>query len=169
MNYTVIILESIVWSLLWMAMIAYALRVYPFTLEHDYPEDVRNVANIQKPSSIEKRKGMIFSVLSLILLLGLLVAFGVLGHKQKPIHLPHLFLHIWMISMSWNMVDLVIVDWLLICMCSCKYFVLPNTEAYRGNKNYVFHFKGFLKGIVAMSIVALIATGIAYGIIVFFC
>lgn len=64
--------------------------------------------------------------------------------------------------MTWNVVDLVIVDWLFICLLRIKYFVLPRTEDCEGNKDYKFHFIGFLKGIVAMTIVAVLFSGISY-------
>ena len=67
--------------------------------------------------------------------------------------------------MAWNVVDLVIVDWLFICLLSFKYFVLPKTENCKGNKNYKFHFIGFLKGFVAMSIVALIFAAVSFFIL----
>ena len=67
--------------------------------------------------------------------------------------------------MTWNVVDLVIVDWLFICLFRIKYLVLPGTEDCEGNKDYKFHFIGFLKGIVAMTIVAVLFSGISYFIL----
>lgn len=165
MNYKIIILESIIWSVLWMVMISIAIRKYPFTLEHDYPEDVRKVANIKQPSKSEKIKGMVFSVVSILLLFGLLIVFAILHGKSDALNFQNSFFHIWIVSMSWNVIDLIIVDWILICKFSCKLFMLPGTETYAGNKHYLFHFKGFLKGLIAMSIFALTATSFAYVIL----
>lgn len=167
MDYKIIFLESIIWSALWMVMLSIAIRKYAFTLEHDYPEDVRKAANITQPSKKEKRRGIAFSIISILVLFGMLIIFGIMQNNGKPLNFQNLFFHIWIVSMSWNVIDLIIVDWLLICKLSCKLFILPGTETYPGNKNYMFHFKGFLKGLIAMSIFALIASLIAYTILFF--
>ena len=67
--------------------------------------------------------------------------------------------------MTWNVVDLLVVDWMFICILRIKYFVLPGTEECEGNKDYKFHFTGFLKGFFAMSIVAVLFSGISYLIV----
>lgn len=69
--------------------------------------------------------------------------------------------------MTWNVVDLIVVDWLMICKLSVKLFVLPNTEKCNANKDYKFHFIGFLKGCVAMTVIALFFSAISYEIICF--
>ncbi|AWE41583.1 MULTISPECIES: hypothetical protein [unclassified Actinobaculum] len=156
--------ESALWSALWMVLVSISVRRFPFTMEHDYPEDVRKVANIKPPSSRQKRTGMLFATLSLSLTFALLVFFGVSGIRDVGQGFLPMFIRVWVICMVWNVVDLVVVDWFLICALACKYFLLPGTEGYTGNKNYRFHFKGFLKGSVAMTCMASIAAGVAYGI-----
>lgn len=163
MNYKVILLETVIWSGLWMVVLAIAIRKFPFTLEHDYPEDVKRVADIKQPPKKEKRIGISFSIGSIVALFAMLILFAVLEYGGKVLIFRNIFFHLWLISMGWNIMDLVIVDWLLICKLSCKLFMLPGTETYSGNKNYMFHFKGFLKGILAMSIFALLAALVAYG------
>lgn len=158
----IILIETIIWSGLWMIMVSISVRVFPFTIEHDYPKDVREVANIPKPSKKHKMQGLIFASVNFIILFSLLVAFAILAYKGQELSFWKIFVHLWIICMTWNIVDLVIVDWLFICLLSCRYFVLPKTENCKGNKNYKFHFIGFLKGFVVMSIVAIIFTTISF-------
>jgi len=42
--------------------------------------------------------------------------------------------------------------------------VLPGTESCQGNKNYKFHFIGFLKGFVTRSMIAAVISLLTYGI-----
>ena len=145
MEYRALILESVIWSIIWIFFVIISVRVFPFTIEHDYPNDVRKLANIQKPTSKQKLQGIIFGIIGFVILFGLLI--------------------VWIICMTWNIVDLVIVDCLMICKFSVKWFVLPKTENYIGNKNYRFHFIGFLKGCFAMTVIAILFSAISYGII----
>lgn len=46
MNFQIIFLESAAWSLLWIIMVAISVRIFPFTIEHDYPEAARKVAKL---------------------------------------------------------------------------------------------------------------------------
>lgn len=50
MDIKVILIEAIIWSVLWMIMVSISVRAFPFTIEHDYPNDVRKAANISIPS-----------------------------------------------------------------------------------------------------------------------
>lgn len=165
MNYQVIIMQSMLWSLLWIIMVSISVRVFPHTIEHDYPDDVRKTANIPELTAEVKKKGLIFAIISFTILIALLLVFAIFQYKGSNFDFVTIFIHLWIICIFWNFTDLIIVDWLFICLLNCKYFVLPGTEDCKGNKNYFFHFVGFLKGAVAMTVVALIFSAIAYFIL----
>ena len=57
MDIKVILIEAIIWSVLWMIMVSISVRAFPFTIEHDYPKDVRKAANISIPSKNIECKG----------------------------------------------------------------------------------------------------------------
>lgn len=162
MNFKIIIAQSILWCILWIIMVAISIRVFPFTIEHDYPDDVRKIANIPPPSKDHKRNGVFFATVSFLILFGLLIAFSVSQYSGKEFSFWKIFFHLWLVCISWNIVDLIIVDWLMICMLSIKYFVLPGTEQYPGNQNYKFHFIGFLKGSITMTIIAFLFSLVSY-------
>ena len=154
--------SGILWSALWMVAIAMALQWFPFLLEHDYPPEERAVANLKAPTVTEKRYGLLFAVLSMLLLFALLFLFGFWAYQGETVPFWQLFLYLWGICMCWNIVDLVVVDWILICRLSCPYFMLPGTSSDVGTKHYRFHFNGFLKGIITMSVVAVIVSVLVY-------
>lgn len=165
MDIKVILIEAIIWSVLWMIMVSISVRAFPFTIEHDYPKDVRKAANISIPSKKHRMQGLAFATVGFIFLFGLLIAFAISAFKGQELYFWKIFIHLWIICIIWNIIDLVIVDWLFICLLSLKYFVLPKTENYEGNKNYKFHFIGFLKGFITMTIVASIFTVISFFIL----
>lgn len=160
-----ILLEAIVWSALWMVMVSLSVRRFPFTIEHDYPEEARRVANLPKPSPQERRRGILFGAVSFLILFGLLLAFAVFDPMHREPSFTKIFLHLWLICMAWNVVDLVIVDWLLICTLSVACYLLPGTEEGVNHRQYRFHAIGFAKGFVVMSLIALLLSAVAYGIL----
>src|SRR3712207_3725362 len=59
-----------------------------------------------------------------------------------------------------NLVDLLIVDWLIGIRIRPRFIVLPGTEGAAGYHDYGFHFRAFLKGIVGSLIASLVIAGI---------
>ena len=153
------------WSLLWIIMVSISVRIFPFTIEHDYPEVVRRMAKLPELTKKHKRNGVIFGVISFAILFGLLILFIFLEYRGEELSFFRIFVHLWIVCMTWNVVDLLVVDWMFICILRIKYFVLPGTEECEGNKDYKFHFIGFLKGFFATSIVAVLFSGISYLIV----
>lgn len=65
---------------------------------------------------------------------------------------------------TFNLVDLVILDWLIFVTLQPKFVVLVGTEGMAGYKDYVFHFKAFLRGTVLCLAASFVIAGIALGI-----
>ena len=66
-----------------------------------------------------------------------------------------------------HVVDLLIMDWLIVCTITTKWIVLSGTEGCKGYKDYFYHFKGFLLGCVYTTIMALLFSGIDYAVLRF--
>ena len=75
--------------------------------------------------------------------------------------------YIFIIAMTWNVVDLLVMDWLIVCTITPKWIVLRGTEGCKGYKDYFFHFKGFLVGCVYTALMALLFSGIDYAVLRF--
>jgi hypothetical protein len=54
-----------------------------------------------------------------------------------------------------NLVDLLILDWLIVCWVKPSWVILPGTEHIVIPNPYVHHFKGFLMGTVGLAILGL--------------
>ena len=168
LNLNTVLLESMIWSVLWIVVVIISVRVFPFTIEHDYPHDVRAVAAIPKPTQKQRILGFAFGAAGFITIFGALILFAVLEYMGQVFTFWTIFIHLFIVCMTWNVVDLVIVDWLFICTLSLKCFLLPGTENCPGNRNFIFHFLGFLKGLATMTVIALVFSAISFLILKLF-
>lgn len=48
----------------------------------------------------------------------------------------------------WNLIDLVLPGWFLLLTLQPSFMILPGTEGMAGYRDYSFHFRKFLNGIV---------------------
>jgi hypothetical protein len=82
------------------------------------------------------------------------------------------FLTVWLAAaillLTHNALDLVVIDWLVICWLTPRFMLFPGTEGHPAYKDYGFHFRGFLKGLVFVAVGSLLFAGIAELVGVFF-
>ena len=67
---------------------------------------------------------------------------------------------VWGVTMFFNLFDLLIIDWLIVCLITPKFVIIPGTEGNKGYKDYQFHFIGFLKGIIITFTMSLVISGL---------
>ena len=158
------IIHGFVWSVVWMIIVSVSVRKFPWTIAHDYPKDVVQCADIPPPDKKQKRQSIVFFVCSFLVIIGTAVLSVLYTYGAKNVSFITVFFHLWIMSMTWNVVDLTIVDWLMICVLTSKLFIFPGTENCVGNKDYLFHFIGFLKGIVAMTLTAFMVSGTLFAV-----
>ena len=58
------------------------------------------------------------------------------------------FLSTAIILLTNNLIDLLILDWLIFVTIQPRFVVLPGTAGLPGYRDYGFHFRQFLKGVV---------------------
>jgi hypothetical protein len=63
--------------------------------------------------------------------------------------------------MVFNLVDLLVFDWLIALTIRPKFMILPGTQGSQGYHDYGFHFRGFLKGTLGGLLGSLILAGLA--------
>jgi hypothetical protein len=127
---------------------------------HDFPRDVQEKYGPASPKSIRQRNILIIPFM--LSLFGILAA-AVITLPQvigRPPGFLDLFLTIFIVFMTFNLVDLVIIDFGLVLL-QPKFIILPGTEGLKGLVDYGFHFRGFLKGTVGGLIGSLVLAGIS--------
>ena len=66
-----------------------------------------------------------------------------------------LFAYAFGVLFIFNLVDLLILDWLILCWFEPRWAILPGTEHIAIPKQYLHDFKGFLMGTAGLGIVGL--------------
>ncbi len=126
------------------------LRFNPRIFLGHYPKEIREIV----PPKSEKERRM--SIL-LGLLIGapftsaLLWRTATLGSHS----FWELFAYAFGVLFIFNLVDLLILDWLIVCWFKPRWVILPGAEHIVISKPYLHHFKGFLMGTVGLVIVGL--------------
>jgi len=67
---------------------------------------------------------------------------------QGSLSFWELFAHVFGLFFLFNLVDLLILDWLIVCRFTPRWLIIPGTEHIVMSKDYLYHFKGFLMGTV---------------------
>src|SRR5262249_34988150 len=145
-----IVRDGALFSLVGSTYLLVLLRFNPRIFLRHYPKQIREIV----PPKSEKERRM--SIL-LGLLIGapftsaLLWRTATLGRHS----FWELFAYAFGVLFIFNLVDLLILDWLIVCWLEPRWVILPGTEHIVIPKQYVHHFKGFLLGTVGLVIVGL--------------
>lgn len=134
----------------------------PRYMMHDYPPEI--TAGIPAQTVEEKRAGMRNSLPLILILFVFPLVMGLVYKFQSSVSFVENWLRIFILMFSFNLVDLVILDWMIFCRLTPSFMVLPGTEGHPGYKNYRFHFIGFLKGTLIVFIASLMIAGLAEGV-----
>ena len=161
------LLLGLIWSGLWMVFIYVIMKCFPWEMLHDYPEDVRKASTLPEPTGKQKRNAKVFSGIGAIIIFGALIAFGLFRFFTESIGFITLFCFLFIIAMSWNVMDLMVMDWLLVCTVRPAWLIIPGTENCSSYNDYGYHFKGFLIGCIYTTLMALIFAGLDYAILYF--
>jgi hypothetical protein len=133
------------------------LRFNPRVFVGHYPKEIREIV----PPKSEKEKRM--SIL-LALLIGapfasvLLWRTATLGSHS----FWELFAYAFGVLFIFNLVDLLILDWLIVCWVKPRWVIPPGTEHIVIRNPYLHHFKGFLMGTVGLAIAGLAVAALVH-------
>ena len=133
--------------------------VNPEIMLGDYPPDVR--AKYGPQSERAKRQGAVIMPLFFVALIALFTA-SVLSLKQAvgTLTFADVFLSALVTMLTFNVYDLLVLDWLMFVKWQPKFAVLPGTEGMAGYSDLMFHFRGFLIGLVWSVGLALVVAGV---------
>lgn len=122
------------------------LRINPRIWLNDYPKDIQ--AKVPPQSSYEKRISLLLGLPFLLLLMGFPFVSSLTLKQQFPEQATFstLFINSFGVILIFNLVDWLILDWLIFCIITPPFIVLKGTEGMPGYKNFFFHFQGFLTG-----------------------
>lgn len=153
---TKMIIDGVILSLLASLFIMVTMKVNPRIWLNDYPKDIQ--AKVAPQSPYEKRISFLLGIPFILLLLGFPLFSSLTLKQQFPgqISFSALFVNSFGVVFIFNLVDWLILDWLIFCVITPKFIVLEGTEGMPGYKNFFFHFQGFLIGSFLSAIYGLI-------------
>lgn len=151
-----IIIYGLLASLLLSAVILTMVRINPRLMLRSYPKDVK--AAVPPATEREKRQTLLWAIPFWIVLLGFPTT-AALTVKAANQGFLLVFLCAFGVMSLTNLVDWLILDWLIFCTITPKFAILPGTEGLAGYKNYAMHFRGFVIGTALSAIVSLIIAG----------
>ncbi len=157
-----IALDGAVLSILASLFLVAVLRFNPRLFLQDYPEAIQNQA--PPKTALEKRQSLLVGV-PFLLLLAAVPFLSTLALKRSglgELSFLQLSLHAFGVVFIFNLVDLLILDWLLFCTITPKFLVIPGTEGISAYKDYLFHFKASLIGTGISIMSGLVIAGIVY-------
>jgi len=155
---TNILIEGGILSLIVSFWLMLTLKINPRIFLHDYPAKIQE--KVPKKTRIERRLSYIFGVpFMLLLLFGSF--FSTLSlTEQGNAQFWALWLNAFGIIFVFNIVDWLILDWLIFCTLTPGFLVIPGSEGMPEYKDYGFHFRGFLLGTIYSTFGGLIIAGI---------
>ena len=129
----------------------------------DYPPDIK-----AKFGPLDARTERQKKWLAVVLLLVIVLTFGWMVAAMRQAGLTPNFVTVFAVAFvaafTFNLIDLLILDWLMFVTWRPSFIVLPGTEGMAGYRDYGFHFRGFLIGLgfcfAAGLLTALITVGL---------
>lgn len=154
------IIFGLILSLFMSLVILFSLWINPMMWAGRAPQDIRQA--VGPPDQRASRQRRLFGLLTLLGVLVILVlSILQLNAVQAGLSFWPVFLNTFTVLTVWNVVDLLIIDWLLLVVIQPKFIIIPGTEGLKGYRDFNYHFRGFLKGLVLTWILSLLVAGAA--------
>ena len=128
----------------------------------DYPEAIQAI--VPPKTAREKRLSILVGIPFMILLLAVpfISTLSFKNQLTEHVGLLPLFLNAFGVIFIFNLFDLLILDWLVFCTITPRFFVIPGTEGMAAYKDYGFHFRAALIGTILSVIGGLLIAGIVF-------
>ena len=148
-----ILIDGAIISALASIVLLVTLCINPRLSLQDYPQEIQDAVPPKTPEG--KRLATIIGVAFLLVLsVGPLISTLTLKHQAgDATTFRGLWIHAAVVAFCFNLVDLLILDWLIFCAITPRFVVVPGTAGMGAYKDYGFHFRGFLIG-TAISVAA---------------
>ncbi len=155
------LLYGAVMSGLLMVVMAISVIVNPAIWVGDYPPDIKE--KFGPPDARTQRQKRLLVIPFFGIMLGMIVL-TVIRVGQLSGGAPGFFTlwaAIFALLMTFNLIDWLILDWLVFVTLRPAIIVLPGTEGMAGYRDYGSHFRAFLKGTVGSLIGSAAIAGVA--------
>jgi len=136
------------------------VRINPEIMLKDYPPDIQ--AKYGPMSERSKRQRIPGAILVIVVLFGIVIlSFQDLGtDPQDDLSFFTTFVHLFVMFSVFNLLDWLVLDWLIVVTIRPSFIILPGTEGLAGYEDYRFHFRGFLIGTVITLVTSILVAAV---------
>ena len=147
-------------SLVMTSMILITFRWNPEMWVHDAPPKIRQRYGPVSQKAI--RDSRLAAIPTFLLLGGVLVyAIVDLYHRAGgPPGFRAIFLTLFVAMQTFNVFDLLVIDWLFVATLKPKALMIPGTETWEGYDDYGFYVHGFGIGFVGITVASVLFAGL---------
>ena len=148
-------------SLVMTAMIFITFRWNPEMWVHDAPPKIRDRYG---PVSDKAKRDSRIAAIPIFVLLGFILVYAIVGLHQRAAGPPGfwpIFLTLFVALQTFNVFDLLVIDWLIVATLNPRALMIPGTETWEGYNDYAFYFRGFLRGLIGITLANAILGGVA--------
>jgi hypothetical protein len=126
----------------------------------DYPAEIQE--KVSPKTDKEKRQSLFVGIPYLLILIAVpfLSTLAMKRGSAGEVPFLHLFLNAFGVTFTFNLVDLLLLDWLMFCTITPDFVVIPGTENMAAYKDYAYHFRASIKGTILSAVAALVIAGI---------
>jgi uncharacterized membrane protein len=156
------ILDGLILSIAASLLLVAALRFNPRLFLQDYPKEIQ--ARVPPKTEKERQQSLVVGIpyVILIILVPLLSTLALKRQMGDESSFPALFLNTFGVVFLFNLVDLLLLDWLMFCSLTPAFLVIPGTEGMAAYKDYGYHFRAFLIGTLLSLVGGLIIAGLVW-------
>jgi hypothetical protein len=154
------LLYGVIMSVILFTLMLGLALVNPEIMLKDYPPDIQ--AKYGPMSERSKRQRLLAGIVFIAVILGL-VTWSFHGFRTNPegdIPFAAAFIHLFVMFSVFNLLDWLVLDWIIAVTIRPSFMILPGTEGLAGYADYGFHFRGFLIGIVISLLISLLVAAI---------
>lgn len=154
------VLYGVILSGVLFTLILGLVRINPEIMLKDYPPDIQ--AKYGPMSERSKRQRIPVAILVIVVLFGIVtLSFQDLGmDPQGDLSFFTAFVHLFTMFSVFNLLDLLVLDWLFVVTIRPSFIILPGTEGLVGYEDYRFHFRGFLIGTVITLVTSILVAAV---------
>ena len=162
MNLSKILLDGAILSAIASLFLIAVLRFNPRLFLQDYPQGIQS--QVPPKTEREKRQSLVVGIPFLVLLFAVPFISTLTLKRQggADVSFFQLFLNAFGVAFSFNLVDLLLLDWLMLCTITPRLVVIPGTEGNQAYKDYAFHFRASIIGTAISVAAGLVMAGIVW-------
>jgi hypothetical protein len=142
------LIDGAILSLLASLYLMAVLWFNPRLFLQDYPAPIQSA--VPPKTEQEKRLSLILGLPFLLLLLvaPLLSTLAFVHGSEGGVPFLAAFFHAFGVVFTFNIVDWLVLDWVVFCTLTPQFLVIPGSEGMAAYKDYFYHFRAFLLGTV---------------------